>query len=101
MNLARVIATLMVGATLALGTGAAARADQAPPAATRDPGPANIPPELMDIGVDEHLDAQVPLDTTFKDETGKAVQLKDYVDGKRPILLVLAYHTCPVLCSMV
>lgn len=104
MNLARVIATLVLvglGASLALGTGAAARADQAPPAATRDPGPANIPPELMDIGVDEHLDAQVPLDTTFKDETGKVVQLKDYVDGKRPILLVLAYHTCPVLCSMV
>jgi protein SCO1 len=66
-----------------------------------DPGSQNIPPELLDVGVDEHLDAQVPLDTIFKDETGKVVRFGDYVDGKRPILLVLAYHTCATLCPFV
>lgn len=104
MKLARALGIAVLGATLALGSGASARADEAPPVPNDtaiDPGPPNLPPELADIGVDEHLDAQVPLDATFKDETGKPVQLGDYVDGKRPILLVLAYHTCPVLCSLV
>jgi len=59
------------------------------------------PPDLYDVGVDEHLDAQVPLDTEFLDSTGKAVRFGDYIDGKRPVLLVLAYHTCKTLCSFV
>ena len=66
-----------------------------------DPGPQNVPPELVDVGVDEHLDGQVPLDAIFKDENGKAVRFGDFVDGKRPILLVLAYHTCSTLCPFV
>lgn len=66
-----------------------------------DPGPPNIPPELMDVGVNEHLQGQVPADATFQDETGKMVRLGDYFDGKHPVLLVLAYHSCPVLCSLV
>ncbi|HEY1960170.1 MAG TPA: SCO family protein [Polyangiaceae bacterium] len=64
-------------------------------------GAAAPPPELFDVGVDEHLDAQVPLDTEFLDSTGKAVRFGDYIDGKRPVLLVLAYHTCKTLCSFV
>ncbi len=61
----------------------------------------NIPPELVDVGVDEHLDGQVPLDAMFKDEAGKVVRFGDYVDGKRPLLLVLAYHSCKTLCPFV
>lgn len=66
-----------------------------------DPGPPNMPPELMDVGVNEHLQGQVPEDAMFQDENGKAVRLGDYFDGKHPVLLVLAYHSCPVLCSLV
>ena len=62
---------------------------------------AGAPPDLFDVGVDEHLDGQVPLDTEFLDSTGKAVRFGDYIDGKRPIVLVLAYHTCKTLCSFV
>ena len=62
---------------------------------------AGAPPDLYDVGVDEHLDAQVPLDTEFLDSTGKAVRFGDYIDGKRPVVLVLAYHTCKTLCSFV
>ena len=29
------------------------------------------------------------------------VRLGDYFDGKHPVLLVLAYHSCPVLCGLV
>ncbi len=60
-----------------------------------------VPPLLNDIGIDEHLDGQLPMDAMFQDDTGKAVRLGDLFDGKRPVLLVLAYHSCPVLCSLV
>jgi protein SCO1/2 len=58
------------------------------------------PEQLKHVGVDEHLDAQVPLDAQFRDQTGKAVKLGDYFDGKRPVILTFAYHSCPMLCSM-
>jgi protein SCO1/2 len=41
------------------------------------------------------------MDAQFKDHTGKAVRFGDLFDGKRPVLLTLAYHTCPTVCSMV
>lgn len=62
---------------------------------------AQTPPELQHVGVNEHLDEQLPLDTPFRDHTGRPVKLRDYFDGKRPVVLTFAYHNCPVLCSMV
>ena len=32
---------------------------------------------------------------------GRAVTLGSYFDGKRPTLFLFAYHTCPMLCSLV
>ena len=32
---------------------------------------------------------------------GKPVKLGDFFDGKRPTLFVFAYHSCPMLCSLV
>lgn len=62
---------------------------------------AGMPRELAHVGVNEHLDGALPLETAFRDHTGKAVKLGDYYDGKRPVVLTFAYHSCPVLCSMV
>lgn len=62
---------------------------------------AGMPTELAHVGVIEHLDGQLPLDTEFRDHTGKPVKLRDFYDGKRPVVLTFAYHSCPVLCSMV
>lgn len=62
---------------------------------------AQKPRELENVGVREHLDQPIPLDTRFRDHTGAPVRLGQYFDGKRPVLLTIAYHTCPVLCSMV
>ncbi|MBL8600301.1 MAG: SCO family protein [Myxococcales bacterium] len=59
------------------------------------------PRELTDVGVTEHLMAQVPRDVTFRDHTGQTVQLGRYFDGRRPVLLNLVYHRCPMLCGMV
>jgi len=60
------------------------------------------PPQLPGkVGIDQHLDAQLPLDTMFRDETGRIVRLSEYANGSRPILLVFLYYRCPMLCSMV
>lgn len=57
------------------------------------------PADLADIGIDQKLDQQVPLDLTFKDETGKTVKLGDYFQAGRPVILNLVYYTCPMLCG--
>ena len=59
------------------------------------------PPELEGVDVVEHLGAALPRAAAFRDSDGKAVKLGDYFDGKRPTLFVFAYHTCPMLCSLV
>jgi protein SCO1/2 len=57
-------------------------------------------PAPSDIRVDERLGEQVPLDLELTDERGHAVHLGDYFDGK-PVLLILAYYDCPMLCGLV
>ena len=59
------------------------------------------PPELQGVDIVEHLGGPLPRDAAFRDTDGKAVTLGDYFDGRRPTLLVFAYHTCPMLCSLV
>jgi protein SCO1/2 len=59
-----------------------------------------LPRALRDVRFDQKLDAQVPLDLTFSDEAGKRVTLADYC-GKKPVILVLAYYRCPMLCTLV
>ena len=60
----------------------------------------NTPMELQHVGVNEHLDGQIPLDARFRDQDGKSVTIGDYF-GTKPAMLILAYHRCPVLCSMI
>ena len=51
-------------------------------------------------GIEQRLNAQVPLDLVFRDEQGKNVELRHYF-GSKPVILVLAYYRCPRLCSLV
>lgn len=63
--------------------------------------PANVrPPGLKNVGIEQHLDEQIPPNLTFRDETGKAVRLGDYF-GDKPLILSLVYYKCPMLCSEV
>jgi protein SCO1 len=63
--------------------------------------PANKLPELLnEIGLDQKLDTQLPLDLRFKDETGRDVRLGEFF-GKRPVILTLVYYECPMLCTQV
>ncbi len=62
---------------------------------------AKVPPPLLrNVGIDQRLNEQVPLNLTFRDETGKTVHLADYF-GKKPVILSLVYFHCPMLCTMV
>lgn len=65
----------------------------------RDAGP--LPRALEDVGVEERLNEQVPLDLSFVDETGKAVRLGDYFQRGKPVLLNLGYFECPMLCGLI
>lgn len=51
-------------------------------------------------GIEQRLDAQLPLHLPFTDERGQAVTLKRYFDGK-PVLLALVYYTCDRVCPLV
>src|ERR1019366_4700976 len=54
------------------------------------------PAVLTDVGIDQRLDEQVPLDLVFRDESGASVQLGTYF-GSKPVILSLAYYECPML----
>jgi protein SCO1/2 len=63
--------------------------------------PSTMAPELVGVDIVEHLGDALPRDAAFRDTEGRDVKLGDYFDGKRPTLFVFAYHTCPMLCSLV
>src|SRR5262245_51392749 len=58
------------------------------------------PIQPSDIGFDQRLDEQVPLELAFRDESGNTVRLGDYFNRK-PVILALVYYQCPMLCSQV
>ncbi len=89
-------------ATAALLTAAPARAQFGEAGSAQTPGTAASArlAILKDVKIDQLLDHQVPLDTPFVNETGQHVTLGDYF-GKKPVVLVLAYYTCPMLCPEV
>lgn len=57
------------------------------------------PPALRNVGIDQKMGAQVPLDLPFVDESGQTVALRQFL-GK-PVILALVYYQCPSLCNMV
>jgi protein SCO1/2 len=59
-----------------------------------------VPQALREIGFDQNIDQHVPLDTTFRDESGATVRLGDYF-GRKPVVMVFAYYDCPMLCTQV
>jgi protein SCO1/2 len=89
---------LLVAATVLLvAVSASAQLYQEP----KGLGPANVKPSILEqVGIDQRLNEQLPLDATFHDESGRAVQLGEYFKGK-PVILAMVYYTCPMLCSEV
>jgi protein SCO1/2 len=69
-------------------------------AAVSEAASSTLPPLLRDVGIDQKLNSQVPLDLVFRDEAGNEVALGQYF-GQKPVVLVLAYYNCPMLCTIV
>jgi len=86
VRLTLAIALLVVSAPAQINSGM-----MSPPANTR-------PPRLENVGIEQHLDAQVPPDVTFRDSTGNTVKLGDYF-GRKPLILNLVYYNCTMLCG--
>lgn len=66
------------------------------PAAAQLSGP--IP---KNVGFEARPGEALPLDTPLVDEAGRPVLVGEYFNRERPVVLVLAYYECPMLCTMV
>lgn len=64
--------------------------------------PANMrPPGLEFVGIEQHLNAELPGDIEFRNEFGDKVKLGDYFGKGKPVILNLGYYQCPMLCGEV
>lgn len=94
------IRTLIAGTALLLCVSAGAWA-QAPPKAELGQTPSNQKPAILDnVGIDQHLNGQIPLDLNFVDDHGQPVLLRQYF-GQKPAIMTMVYFQCPMLCSQV
>lgn len=59
------------------------------------------PAEFQGVDIAERRGEQVPLDTLLKTADGQMAKLGDYFDGEKPVVLILAYYTCPMQCQLV
>lgn len=57
--------------------------------------------ELNGLEVAEQLGSAVPLEAEFTDHNGETVVFGDYFDGETPVILVMVYYECPVVCPVV
>lgn len=51
------------------------------------------------VGIEQKLNAPIPLDLTFRDENNQLVPLREYF-GDKPAVLELVYFNCTSLCPM-
>lgn len=63
--------------------------------------PGVTPPQLLGVGVDEHLERPVDLNLQFIAENGYPVTLKDFFHKGKPVILDLIYYQCPMLCDLI
>ena len=57
--------------------------------------PKNLPERVR---IDQNIDAPLPLNLEFKDETGKEVRLGQYF-GRKPVMISMLQFTCDQVCS--
>lgn len=89
-------------AALAVMAGVSVLAQGNAPGLRPEAGPPSnaMPSALQQVKFDQKLDAQLPMDATFKDDTGRTVRLGDYF-GQRPVVLAFVYYECPMLCNQI
>jgi len=58
------------------------------------------PGDLSRVTFQQHPGQQISRDLVFRDENDREMRLGDFF-GKRPLILVLGYYRCPMLCPMI
>ena len=62
--------------------------------------PAGFMDEVYDkVGLDQRLGEVIPGNVLFTNEKGEQVELGQFFDGEKPVLLTFVYHNCPMLCN--
>jgi protein SCO1/2 len=59
---------------------------------------ANADDKKSEVGLDEKLGQNIPMNLSLLDEYGKPVKLGELTEGK-PFVLTLVYYRCPGICS--
>jgi protein SCO1/2 len=94
---------IVVAVLAATASSAAAQMTGAPTAGYKlesGTSSSTMPPALREIGFDQNIGKQFPLDVDVVDERGVSAPIGRFF-GERPVVLVFAYYTCPMLCSQV
>jgi len=59
----------------------------------------DLPVEMENVGIKEKLGHKLDLNLSFTDSDGSTVRLKDFFDGKTPVIISPVYFSCPGLCN--
>lgn len=85
----RLLATILSLVTLAAASSASAQLlNDEPPEAIRG------------LEIRNTVGESVPLDIVIYDVNGEAIELGEYFTDQRPVLLLLVYYDCPLLCGL-
>ncbi len=89
----RVPAQALLGGVLlalAAGGGEAARAQV----------PGQVIPGTESVGLVERLGGKIPQQLAFTDDAGHPVELRQYFGHGKPVVMMLVYYNCPMLCNL-
>ena len=96
MKISRQISTFWLVTLLLTSGRAAAGTDRPLPRASL-----RVPAAVAAVDIEEKLGARLPLSLSFTDSAGRPTRLGELFDGRKPVVLVLAYYRCPMLCDLV
>lgn len=60
-----------------------------------------VPAALDSIEITEQIGDQIPLSLPFTSSAGSETRLAEFFGGDQPVVLILAYYRCPMLCNLV
>ncbi|MCA9299408.1 MAG: SCO family protein [Phycisphaerales bacterium] len=61
----------------------------------------DLPEQAKGSDVVERLGERIASEVMILDHLGNAVTVGDHLDGRKPIVLLLAYYDCPLVCPLV
>jgi protein SCO1/2 len=60
-----------------------------------------LPKILKNIGIEQKLGEQLPMDAELEDENGNTVKLQAFFQNDKPVIVAFVYYSCPMLCNEV